>query len=95
MDMDRRKENIIFFNVPEETCGDKNCQVAADVVTCKNILSTLDVVLTGPIRPIRLGRYDPSKSNRKRPIKITLESNDQVNRTIRNYKHLKSSTDFV
>ncbi|GJQ81419.1 hypothetical protein Trydic_g18283 [Trypoxylus dichotomus] len=54
MDKDRRKENIIFINVPEETSGDKNCQTAADVVTCKNILSTLDVVLTGPIRPIRL-----------------------------------------
>ncbi|GJQ70185.1 hypothetical protein Trydic_g22645 [Trypoxylus dichotomus] len=55
MDRDRREENIIFLNVPEETSGDKNCQVAADVVTYKNILSTLDVVLTGLIRPIRLG----------------------------------------
>ncbi|GJQ76674.1 hypothetical protein Trydic_g15530 [Trypoxylus dichotomus] len=90
MDREWRTESIMFFNVPEETSGDKNCQVADDVVTCKNILSTL----TGPIRPIRLGRYDPSKSNRKRPIKITPRSNGQVNRAIRNYKHLKCSTVF-
>ncbi|GJQ77111.1 hypothetical protein Trydic_g23680 [Trypoxylus dichotomus] len=91
MDGDMRKENIIFFKVAEETSGDKDCPMAADVVTFKSMLSTLDIVLTGPIRPNRLGKYDPFKSDRKRPIKITHESNDQVNRAIRNLKPL---TDF-
>ncbi|GJQ65908.1 hypothetical protein Trydic_g4008 [Trypoxylus dichotomus] len=56
--------------------------------------SALDVVLTGPIKPIHLGKYDPTRSGRERPIIITLESSDQVNRAIPNHKHLKSSTNF-
>ncbi|GJQ85574.1 hypothetical protein Trydic_g5888 [Trypoxylus dichotomus] len=74
------QEVITFSNVPGETSGDREGHVGADVVTCINILSTLDIVLTGLLKPARLGK-DPPKS-------------DQVNRAIRNYKHLKPSTDF-
>ncbi|GJQ69579.1 hypothetical protein Trydic_g6675 [Trypoxylus dichotomus] len=69
MDRNRSKKNIVFFNASEETFGGKNCRVATDVVTCKNMLSRLDVVFTDPIKSIRLGKYD--SSNKETPTDVT------------------------
>lgn len=94
MDRERRKNNIVLFNITEANAGDKNDQVAADVTTCKEILSVLGVSPNIPIKPVRLGKFDPTKADRKRPIKIDLGDTVLVDKVIRNCKHLRTSTTF-
>ncbi|KAI4471022.1 hypothetical protein MML48_1g04027 [Holotrichia oblita] len=76
IERDRRKNNIIIFNVPEEKDGGKENQVASDEATARRILTELDVSL-GDIKPIRLGKFDRTKLDRKRPIKLTFPDNNR------------------
>lgn len=91
---EKRKNNIILFNIPEEMNGHKNDQIAADKSTAQKIASVLDIPLMDP-NPIRLGKFDMSKSNRKRPIKLMLANSEYVIKALRNSKKLKLVQEFA
>lgn len=90
---ERRKNNLIIFNVPEESSGTKNSQISADVATVGEIFQTLNISSTDA-KPLRLGKFDPSKSDRKRPLKITLPDVQDVKKALKNYKNLREVDKF-
>nr|CAI5819648.1 unnamed protein product [Callosobruchus analis] len=71
----QRKNNLIIYGVQEnqslQTSADKNQNF--DKNQAKQVLEALSYVGdTGVLKPVRLGRYDPTKSS-SRPLKIRLE----------------------
>lgn len=93
MEREKRKNNIIVFGVEERNCGSSKELVEADTNIIKDIFTSFDVGVDG-FKPVRLGKYDPSKSNRKRPIKVSLPSDDLVNKILRKSSLLKASPRF-
>lgn len=91
---DRRKQNIIIFNLPEpqvETLADKRLEDCCQVRQILQITSpTVDLT---DIVPIRLGKRDPAKST-PRPIKIRLSSHDIATDILKNSKKLKAKDNF-
>lgn len=85
---DARKNNLIIFNVHELDSGTKADQVTADVAIVGEIFDALNVSLPVP-KPNRLGRFDPSKADRKRPIKITLPDVGDVTKALKNSRNLR------
>ncbi|KAI4459536.1 zinc finger phd-type [Holotrichia oblita] len=49
LDRERRKENIVLFNVAEINAGSRSDQVNGDVTICKEVLSILDISLDNSI----------------------------------------------
>lgn len=90
---EKRKNNLIIFNVPELDNGSRTDQIAADTVTVVDILRVVDIS-SDRISPIRLGKFDSTKQNRKRPIKITLPSWDDVITALRRNGRLKDSEKY-
>nr|CAI5833545.1 unnamed protein product [Callosobruchus analis] len=87
---ERRKNNIIFFNVPEpDRSKSANEQSASDKSVIVDVLKEIiPEIALGDIRPIRLGIYASSK---KRPVRVTLDNNNTVRKILTNAKKLKSS----
>ncbi|KAK9667439.1 hypothetical protein QE152_g41359, partial [Popillia japonica] len=61
---------------------------------CKEVLALLEVPITHPVKPVRLGMYDPTKTDRKRPVKVALGDKGLVSKALQNSRRLRSSTDF-
>ena len=85
---DKRKNNIIIFGCEENSASAKD-QENADKDHLPNILQTLNITEDN-LSFYRLGKFDPSKSNR-RPIKILLSSVDKVSVALRNAYKLRTS----
>ncbi|GJQ76559.1 hypothetical protein Trydic_g2256 [Trypoxylus dichotomus] len=77
-DRQRRKNNIILYNVSENVLNNRNDQVAADMELVGEQLQMLDVSVDN-LRTIRLGKFDSSRTDMKRPIKY--EDNESQGRT--------------
>nr|CAH7715430.1 unnamed protein product [Callosobruchus chinensis]CAH7724235.1 unnamed protein product [Callosobruchus chinensis]CAH7730910.1 unnamed protein product [Callosobruchus chinensis] len=89
----KRKNNIMLFNVPEP---DQSSALAVQVASDKNkVVEILDVVIPGSsfaaIKPTRIGTFTVSEN---RPIKISLESIDTAKNVLRNARKLKSNNNF-
>lgn len=88
---ERRKCNIILYRVPEMRNVDKKQQTDHDGNLAKAVSSFLGVSETGEFHTSRLGRYDPSRQNPARPIKVRLSSESAVIAVLRNCHRLKES----
>lgn len=94
-DRDRRKVNLMVYG-SKESCESKTNkdQISLDVNLANNICSTLGV--NDPtVKVFRLGKFDPTNSNRRRPIKISFASESVVNNILRNVDKLKSNPVFA
>ncbi|GJQ68420.1 hypothetical protein Trydic_g17007 [Trypoxylus dichotomus] len=69
-DRQRRKNNIILYNVSENVLNNRNDQVAAEMELVGELLQMLDVSVDN-LRTIRLGKFDSSRTDMKRPIKVS------------------------
>lgn len=91
-DRDKRKCNIILFGC-QETCVSNRDQADSDINLIKNMSSTVQLdVVDGGI--IRLGKYDSTKSDRARPLRITLRSETAVFTALKGFKQAKESGMF-
>lgn len=92
-DRNNRKSNIVIFGVPESVSGpDAVNRVEVDKRKVFDILSVVDPDFEmGEIKPIRLGKFS---NERLRPIKITLNSENDVRRIIRNGNKLRSHSQY-
>lgn len=84
---ERRKNNLIIFNVPEVSSGSKDDQVSADVGIVGEISQILNISAANA-KPIRLGKFDASKPDRRRPLKISLPDVQTVMAALKNCRSL-------
>nr|CAI5851494.1 unnamed protein product [Callosobruchus analis] len=95
-DREQRKNNLIIYGIKENN----SIQIPTERQNFdKNQVRRVLEVLsyggdTALIKPIRLGRYDPTKSA-PRPIKIRIEDERAVHGLIKNAKGLKNYADLA
>lgn len=93
VEREKRGNNIILFGMPELEGGTKNDQLEADGQMVAEIFRVLEVP-SDDVVPVRLGKFDASKHDRKRPVKVTLSDSASVIKVLRVAKKLKSSEQF-
>lgn len=87
-----RKRNLVLFGPTEQHQVTTEERMLADKALIADILNTADTPTQNlNLKPIRLGRYSPGKN---RPIKVTLESEDQVHMIIKKARELKNVDRF-
>ena len=90
----KRKQNIVMFNVPETLDVSFENQKEQDRIKVTNILNAINPnVSTNEIRIQRLGRLDPVNP-KSRVIKVTLNQENDVHVIIKNVKALKNNEHF-
>ncbi|GJQ80726.1 hypothetical protein Trydic_g9321 [Trypoxylus dichotomus] len=92
-DRQRRKNNIILYNVSENVRNNRNDQVAADMELVGELLQMLDVSVDN-LRTIRLGKFDSSRTDMKRPIKVCLPDGDIASKAFQRRQKLRTSDKF-
>lgn len=92
-DRDRRKNNIVIFGRPEDKVNNNSEQINLDTVLVNEICMNVQVDV-GDFKVSRLGKFDPTAANRKRPIKVSFSSDAAVARILRNIPKLKSNSKF-
>lgn len=85
---EKRKNNIIIFNLPELESASRDEQLASDQESVQSILETLNIP-SGDVIPVRLGKFDPTQHPRKRPLKFKLRNQDDVITILRESKKIK------
>lgn len=86
-----RKNNVIIYKVAELPDGNKQQQTEHDNEIIKDVFSFIGVSNLDVSSVTRLGRYDPTRKNPSRPIKVKLSSESAVSTIIRNCNKLKGS----
>ena len=90
----KRENNLIIFNIKEANRSSKQDQINADTVYVNDLMSQL--VINGPIStPVRIGKFGPSNDLQCRPIRIRLNSTNDVLTAIKNFKKVKSVDQFA
>lgn len=92
-DRESRRNNLVLFNLPELPQVTKAQQSASDLETARKILSTLNVA-TDVLKTQRLGKYDETIENRKRPLKVTLSDGRSVMLVLRRSGDLRKLDSF-
>ncbi|KAK9751446.1 hypothetical protein QE152_g4999 [Popillia japonica] len=91
-DRERRKCNLIIFGIEEQDFNKpRTNRIEGDKTIVTEILNSLHNVELSNVAPVRLGKYQQAK---KRPIKITLPSEQDVHAIIKNTKKLSQSRVF-
>lgn len=93
LERNKRSSNLVIFG-SEEKFGAKTEQVLHDEGLIRDILNECNVT-DGNIKPIRLGKFDPTRQVRRRPIKVKLSSPDIVQRILRKCNKIKSNEKFT
>lgn len=93
IDRDRRKNNIIIFGSVETKCNSNSEQVNLDTKLVGEICSTLLVADTN-IKVSRLGKFDPTAIDRKRPLRVSFNSESIVGAALRNASKLKTNSNL-
>lgn len=88
----KRSQNIIIYSCPEEG-NSKQDQIQRDTVTVQNLL-TKSGVAGDQIKPVRLGKFDSTQQQRKRPIRVRLVSSEDVLRVVRKFREIKLNSQF-
>lgn len=92
-DRDRRKNNIIIFGSLESEDGDAAGQHNLDTSLAHEICSS--VQLDAQVFKVsRLGKFDPTAVNRKRPLRVSFSSDTCVKTILRNISKLRSNPKF-
>ncbi|KAJ3658926.1 hypothetical protein Zmor_010640 [Zophobas morio] len=69
-------------------------QLNVDTVFVKDMLSSLGINDTDNLKISRLGKFDATKDDRRRPIRVTLHSENSVTLVLRASKQLKTSNNW-
>lgn len=103
MERERRKTNIIIYKLAEDGGASRGAQAELDAVTVGRILTDLGVADGGaPLQIQRLGKFDPTKHDLRRPLRVQLHNESVVMSIIRNsaklrdqgsWKHISLSRD--
>lgn len=90
---ERRKNNIILFNVTEQVQNlPKNELIESEKKVVIDIVKYVDPDFpVAHIKPFRLGVYSPSKN---RPIKLVLENENAVRKILKNANKIRSSNAY-
>lgn len=89
---DKRKCNIILFGCRETQDANKE-QVDSDINLIKNMSPSVQLdVVDGKI--VRLGKFDSTKSDHARPLRITLRSEAAVFAALKAFKQARESGMF-
>lgn len=94
MDRNSRRSNVIVYGLKETTSMSKANQTEYDSRSITEIFSKINVEVDGEVRVHRLGRFDPTNSNLRRPIKVCLSNESAVSLITKNSKKLKSLENF-
>lgn len=92
-DRNMRSHNIIIYGSVEDA-GSKQEQFLKDDATIRSMLQQLGV-RCDQVKPTRLGRFDPSKQQRSRPIRVRLSSPDDAFKIFRKFKNIKNDARFA
>nr|CAH7713460.1 unnamed protein product [Callosobruchus chinensis] len=86
----KRRRNLILYGLPEQDQQLSSAmRIDKDESQVRGIISTVDQALvTDHFKPVRLGRYNEAKV---RPIRITLQHDNDVFLAMKNAKSLKTS----
>lgn len=90
---EKRKNNIIIFGCEETGTESRSEQNEVDGSLITDICSSIGLV-DDNVKVFRLGKYDPSQSNRKRPIKVTFSSESNVTLVFRNLAKVRENPKF-
>ena len=96
-DRDRRKTNLLFFNVPESKGLDKLEEVNADLNLVKRIVAEIlkDITANINIRYIKRLKNNTGDPHNSRPLLVVLSDIDTKFQILRKAKTLAESTDQV
>ncbi|KAJ3651514.1 hypothetical protein Zmor_017549 [Zophobas morio] len=83
----KRECNLIIYNVIEN-CVSKDQQIVADTNLVHDLLNELNN--TEILPPVRLGKFDITKSDRARPIKVKVTCPNDVDMIVKKIRVLKS-----
>ncbi|KAI4467915.1 diphosphoinositol pentakisphosphate kinase [Holotrichia oblita] len=86
---DKRKCNIILFGC-QENCDSSKEQIDSDTSLLKDMTSTIKLDMLDT-KPIRVGKFDGTKSNRARPLRVILGSEAAVFVALKTFKEAKLS----
>lgn len=93
-DRERRKCNVIIYGCQEAPVRSAEEQSGLDAETVGGIFEAIGVD-GGGLRPKRLGKFDATKANNRRPIRVTLSSESAVSEVLRNANRLRSNSSFA
>lgn len=90
LERDRRRNNIIVFGITESKSNSKDERMAVDTSAVREVFNYIGAAIPDDnIKPVRLGRFDPTKDVSKRPIRISFSSPDNVLCVLKKSKLLK------
>jgi hypothetical protein len=84
---ERRAKNIIIYDVPESSAKEPEDRIKHDKMEVDKIIKALSDVPAAKIKVFRLGKRKQGEHN-ERPLKVVMESREQVLRILRNKKRL-------
>lgn len=90
---EKRKNNIIVYGCKESDCGSNREQIVLDKALVRDMCEELDVI-DGDLKVFRLGKFDPTKTDRNRPIKVSFSNELSVTKVLRGLPKLGKSTRF-
>ncbi|KAK9721829.1 hypothetical protein QE152_g19993 [Popillia japonica] len=88
-----RKNNLVIFNLSELSNASREEQCAGDLETARKVFFGLGVT-ANILDSQRVGRFDPTIEDRKRPFKITLSDSNMIPDILRKAKERKKSEKF-
>lgn len=89
LDRERRQKNVIIYNLPESTHASGDIRNNYDGELVGNIIRHLEI----DCKPIKMFRLT-AQQGKRRPLKVILESRDQVLSIFKNKSKLKNVPDF-
>ena len=87
---ERRKCNIVMFGCVEDVVPSKSARSEADSELVSSILGDLSIEHRPVCEPVRLGRFDATRTDRPRPIKLQFSSERAVGDIVRKSAKLRS-----
>lgn len=85
----KRKNNIVIFGSNETQCGTNAEQLGVDRALVTEICSVAQV-FDENLKLSRLGKFDPTSVDSRRPIKVSFTSEVHVTSVLRNISKIKS-----
>lgn len=90
---DKRRCNVVIYGCRETVTSSNKDQLALDCTFVAELCASLQLNESG-LMPARLGKFDASQTNRRRPIKITLASETAVFTALRNFKKIRTDSRY-
>lgn len=88
----KRSRNIILYGSLESGTS-KQEQTNLDSVLMQELLGEIGIQ-SDEIKPVRLAKFDATREQRSRPIRITLSSSNDVFKTTRKFKTIKNNPKY-